>query len=184
MSKKENEREVTSLLARIRESLRRPWKNADTKKSNDDPFEAELSERLGQHLNTDEEDFSEELQEGETEAEFAVDELEIVADGTLDPEQVDDIPPWEDVPDSETVAAAEQALFLDMDGLLARMTPEQRARFEAEMNETESVSDEAQEDEAQEMEIPEAESPEPEQPEAEPTADDVLNAMLGVNRYA
>lgn len=26
--------------------------------------------------------------------------------------------------------------------------------------------------------------PEPEQPEAEPTADDVLNAMLGVNRYA
>ena len=165
MSKKENEREVTSLLARIRESLRRPWKNADTKKSNDDPFEAELSERLGQHLNTDEEDFSEELQEGETEAEFAVDELEIVADGTLDPEQVDDIPPWEDVPDSETVAAAEQALFSDMDGLLARMTPEQRARFEAEMNETESVSDEAQEDEAQEMEIPEAESPEPEQPE-------------------
>ena len=26
--------------------------------------------------------------------------------------------------------------------------------------------------------------PEPEQPEAEPTADDVLNALLGVNRYA
>lgn len=31
--------------------------------------------------------------------------------------------------------------------------------------------------------LPEPE-PEPEQPVAEPTADDILNALLGVNRYA
>ena len=133
MSKKENDREVLGLLARIRESLKRPKKETVEEKVHEDAFDRDLSERLGKHL--DQEDDSADLRESDEESEFAVDELEIVADGVLDPEEVEDAEETvEDVPDEDTVAAAEQALFSDLDALMARMTPDQRARFEEEMN--------------------------------------------------
>ena len=137
MSKKENEREVTSLLARIRESLKRPKKESMDSESSEDSFDRELSERLEKHLNTDGPDTD--LREGETEPDFAVDELEIVADGALNPDEVEQSFAQEQ--DEEAVDAAEKALFSDLDALMARMTPEQRAMFEAEMN----AADEADE---------------------------------------
>lgn len=150
MSKKENEREVTSLLARIRESLRRPKKENEAEEIREDSFDRDLSERLEKHLGTKPEDKTG-LREGDDESDFAVEELEIVTDGTLDPEQVEESAQEQDIPDEETVEAAEQALFSDLDALMARMTPEQRAQFEAEMNAVdESAEDMPQGDETEE----------------------------------
>jgi hypothetical protein len=69
-----------------------------------------------------------------------------------------DAPNDADVPDEDAAFAAEQALFSDLDALMARMTPEQRAQFEAEMNGTDEMSEE----EPQSAEADETESDEDE----------------------
>ena len=139
MSKKENEREVTSLLARIRESLRRPKKEDDAEELIEDSFDRDLSDRLEKHLGTQSEE-TEELRESNSESDFEVNELEIVADGALNPDQVDEAAET-DAPDEENIHATGQAFFSDLDALMARMTPEQRTQFEAELNGMDEVSE-------------------------------------------
>ena len=182
MSKKENEREVTNLLARIRESLKRPKKESEDRESSEDSFDRELSERLEKHLNADKNDAD--LREGETESDFAVEELEIVEDGVLNPTEVEQS--LETAPDEETVSAAEQALFSDLDALMARMTPEQRALFEAEMNAADEVDEEIEISEVsentecvEEDEVPE-QSAEPQEKTMEEVAEE---AILAVDAY-
>ena len=154
MSKKENEREVSSLLSRLRESLKRPKKDLESEEFDeitpeDDLFERDLSDRLGKHFQDISEQDSEEMREVEDEAPFEVAELEIVSDGTLDPDEAEISLQEEiseaEIPESAENTAAEEEkidsddgkiaeIFSDLDALMARMTPEQRAVFEAEMN--------------------------------------------------
>ena len=83
MSKKENEHEVTSLLSRLRESLKRPKKDLepeviDESSPEDDLFERDLSDRLEKHLQGISEQDAEEMQESTEEVPFEVEELEIL----------------------------------------------------------------------------------------------------------
>lgn len=148
MSKKENEHEVSGLLSRLKESLKRPKKNAEEDlleaevNSTDakDTFDEDLSAMLGKHLQmaAESETASSSLSEAEQESAFEVAELEIVADGTLDPEEITiSTPTVQDVEENAEEQADDAVDLSNLDALLARMTPAQRALFEAEMNATE-----------------------------------------------
>ena len=156
MSKKENEHEVTSLLSRLRESLKRPKKDLepeviDESSPEDDLFERDLSDRLEKHLQGISEQDAEEMQESTEEVPFEVEELEIVAEGALDPAEAAQSLAVEEIASEEaTVEQTDEKMaeiFSDLDALMARMTPEQRAVFEAEMNDVElGAADEAAEE--------------------------------------
>jgi hypothetical protein len=156
MSKKENEHEVTSLLSRLRESLKRPKKDLepeviDESSPEDDLFERDLSDRLEKHLQGISEQDAEEMQESTEEVQFEVEELEIVAEGALDLAEAEQSLAVEEITSEEaTVEQTDEKMaeiLSDLDALMARMTPEQRAVFEAEMNDVElGAADEAAEE--------------------------------------
>ena len=156
MSKKENEHEVSSLLSRLRESLKRPKKDLepeviDEQSPEDDLFERDLSDRLGKHLQGISEQDTEELQESVDEAPFEIEELEIVAEGALDPDEAEQSLAVEETAPEDAVTEPTDdkmsEILSDLDALMARMTPEQRAVFEAEMNDVElEAADEAAEE--------------------------------------
>jgi len=171
MSKKENEHEISSLLSRLKDSLKWSKKdeaeeNSNKKRRKKDSFDEDLSERLSKHLQTaDAEADDSDLTESNEEAPFEVEELEIVSDGSIDPQNVELLEESQTETSEEALTAEEEAILSDLDALMARMTPEQRAAFEAEMNAAEEEDTaippaETQEDaaapavETQEQEIP------------------------------